>query len=77
MTPAITVTVLPILRIELNQNVQAAVSQRRRELWVGLDGGLVWRNLIPVVFNNNNNSDKSSFTELTIACTYRAVRVKT
>ena len=53
---------------------QVAVSQRMRELWVGIDGGLVWRNTIPVVFNKNNIN---SFTELTITCTYRAARVKT
>ena len=56
------------------------MSQRTRELWVGVDGGLVWRNTIPVAFNNNNNTSgksKNPFTELAITCTYRAARVKT
>ena len=59
---------------------EVAVSQRMRELWVGADGGLVWRNTIPVVFNknkNNNSNNDNSFIELTITCTYRAARVKT
>ena len=57
------------------------MSQRTRELWIGVDGGLVWRNTIPVVFNDNNNNtsgkSKNPFTELAITCTYRAARVKT
>ena len=65
---------------------QAAQSQRTRELWVGVDGGLIWRNTIPVVFYNNNSSRSSSksnnnnngipFTELIIKCTYKAARIK-
>ena len=57
------------------------MSQRTRELWIGVDGGLVWRNTIPVAFNDNNNNisgkSKNPFTELAITCTYRAARVKT
>ena len=36
------------------------------------DGGVIWRNTIPVVFNNNNNS---VFTKVVITCTYRPTMV--